>query len=62
MINIDSLGFQSCQNDIDCGIGRFCDSNKICSLECTTSKDCNYIIQAGMNMNALPVADAYQRV
>ncbi|MGB9599350.1 MAG: hypothetical protein ACPL7I_02260 [Myxococcota bacterium] len=42
MINIDSLGFQSCQNDIDCGIGRFCDSNKICSLECTTSKDCNY--------------------
>ena len=38
-----SLGYQSCQIDNDCGTGRFCDeSTKTCSIECTTSKDCNY--------------------
>lgn len=41
-INYESLGFIQCENDIDCGSGRFCNEDKICSLECTTSKDCNY--------------------
>ncbi|MCX7942992.1 MAG: hypothetical protein N2746_00565, partial [Deltaproteobacteria bacterium] len=40
-IDEDQLGFQKCENDFDCGRGRFCDEKKICSIECTTFKDCN---------------------
>lgn len=41
IINEELLGYQKCETDFDCGTGRFCDESKACSIECSTSKDCN---------------------
>ncbi|MCX7957525.1 MAG: hypothetical protein N3B13_00565, partial [Deltaproteobacteria bacterium] len=32
--------YSFCKRDMDCGIGRYCSDDKICSIDCNSDKDC----------------------
>ncbi len=46
-ISDDTLGYQSCNFDMECGSGRYCDEiNKVCSIDCVSSKDCVFKLKS----------------
>jgi len=42
-ISDSSEGYYECSKDMECGIGRYCSNQGICSIDCVSSKDCMYI-------------------
>ncbi|MCX7943152.1 MAG: hypothetical protein N2746_01400 [Deltaproteobacteria bacterium] len=39
--------YSVCTKDMDCGLGRYCSDDKICTIDCRTDKDCGLIYESG---------------
>jgi hypothetical protein len=44
---------QRCEGDLDCGTGRYCSPDRICTLDCVNSKDCAFLLPNPEAQNTL---------
>jgi hypothetical protein len=44
-VSFSNEGYYKCIRDMECGIGRYCSNQGICSIDCVSSKDCMYIAE-----------------
>lgn len=43
--NLSINNYFRCSRDMECGIGRYCSEDGICSIDCTSDKDCGFLYQ-----------------